>query len=185
MASATINGPPCMYHARGRLCKWSTMHGPQDSPRFPKIPLSDLYAKPSGGPGPPPPLVFCFCFPLPTRPLQIARPPTLREIKSDRPRSWKLVLSTGNGLHHVGVGCKTSMIFNMPRDANDEGHSTGWLGSRFCYVATARHPQRSASPCISARRTSPVYHRLRRRASHEEVDASAAALHRLHGGAAV
>jgi hypothetical protein len=59
---------------------------PQDSPRFPKIPLIDLYAEPSGGPGPPGPhFVFCFCFPPPTRPLQIARPPTDREIKNAPP----------------------------------------------------------------------------------------------------
>ena len=37
---------------------WSS----QDSPRFPKIPLSDLYAEPPGGPGPPPPPCFLLLF---------------------------------------------------------------------------------------------------------------------------
>ena len=39
---------------------------------------------------------------------------------------------------------------NMPDDANDEGHSTGhWVaGYRFCYVATACHPQGSAAPAL-------------------------------------
>jgi len=62
------------------------------------------------------------------------------------------------------------------------GRPQHWVaGSRFYYVATARHSQRSASPSLSARRTSPVDHRLRR---HEEVDALSD-VHRLHGGAAV
>ena len=79
-------------------------------------------------------------------------------------------MSTGNGLHHVGVGCKASMIFNMPRNANDEGHITGWLNLAF---AMQRQPAiLRAQP--HAPRTSPVDYRLQRRASHEEVDASAA-----------
>ena len=72
MASATINGPPWSMHvvdqhASGPPCKVL-----QYSPRFikipHKIPLSDLYAKPSGGPGHPAPLLFCFCFPPPPAP---------------------------------------------------------------------------------------------------------------------
>ena len=36
------------------VTQWASML--QDSPRFPNIPLSDLYAEPPGGPGPRPPL---------------------------------------------------------------------------------------------------------------------------------
>ena len=52
-------------------------------------------------------------------------------VQLDQVVVWKLVLSTGDAPHHVGAGCKTSMTFNMLRDANEEGHSTGWLDLAF------------------------------------------------------
>ena len=60
---------------------------PQNSPRFPKIPLSDLYADASGGRAPRPPLVFC-CFRFPPPPLLVGalRPPTHRDFNSPPPR---------------------------------------------------------------------------------------------------
>ena len=70
---------PCAMHVP---CMWSTMrvihHAwsskiPQDSLRFLEIPLSDLYAEPSGGPGPLAPLCFLF-FVLPSRPLPLTPP---------------------------------------------------------------------------------------------------------------
>ena len=36
-------------------------------------------------------------------------------------------MSTGDAVDHVDAGRKTTVIGNMPRDANDEGHSYGWL----------------------------------------------------------
>ena len=56
---------------------WSS----QDSPRFPKIPLSDLYAEPPGGPGPPGPLLFVFVFPHPPAPF---RSPGLTHIERSK-----------------------------------------------------------------------------------------------------
>ena len=70
-------------------------------------------------------------------------------------------------------------------DANDEGHSTGWLDLAF---ATQRQPAilRAQPPLASVRdaRHRLITHRHQRRASHEAVDVSAA-VHRLHGGATV
>jgi hypothetical protein len=73
-------------------CMWSIMqvvhHAwsskiPQDSPRFPKIPLSDLYAEPSGGPGPPgPPLFFVFVSPPPPAPSRLLDPPLTERSKT-------------------------------------------------------------------------------------------------------
>ena len=70
--------------------------------------------------------------------------------QSSSTRSCKLALSTGDALEHVDAAMEDQHDLHMPREANDEGHSTGWLDLAF---AMQRQPAilRAQPPLASVR----------------------------------